>query len=84
MAELVQQSAYTVGGAHIGWSQILYLLSEPDFVNLFVKEPRNRFPAWRAGTTTTFDVLAHQATLAGIDSGASLTFTTSGSVSVSY
>ncbi len=23
------------------------------------KEPRNRFPAWRSGTTTLFDVLAH-------------------------
>jgi hypothetical protein len=27
-----------------------------------VKEPRNRFPAWRAGTTTLFDVPARQAT----------------------
>jgi hypothetical protein len=26
------------------------------------KEPRNRFPAWRAGTTTLFDVPARQAT----------------------
>jgi hypothetical protein len=26
------------------------------------KEPRNRFPAWRAGTTTLFGVPAHQAT----------------------
>jgi hypothetical protein len=26
------------------------------------KEPRNRFPAWRAGTTTLFVVPAHQAT----------------------
>ncbi len=25
-------------------------------------EPRNRFPAWRAGTTTLFDVPARQAT----------------------
>jgi hypothetical protein len=34
-----------------------------------VKEPRNRFPAWRAGTTTLFDVPARQATQAGgIDS----------------
>ncbi len=32
-----------------------------------VKEPRNRFPAWRAGTTTLFDVPARQAT-GGIDS----------------
>jgi hypothetical protein len=28
------------------------------------KEPRNRFPAWRADTTTLFDVLAHQDRLA--------------------
>ncbi len=27
-----------------------------------VKEPRNRFPAWRAGTTTLFFVPACQAT----------------------
>jgi hypothetical protein len=34
-----------------------------------LKEPRNRFPAWRAGTTTLFDVPAHQATWGGgIDS----------------
>jgi hypothetical protein len=26
------------------------------------KEPMNRFPAWRAGTTTLFDVPARQAT----------------------
>ncbi len=26
------------------------------------KEPRNRFSAWRADTTTLFDALAHQAT----------------------
>ena len=26
------------------------------------KEPRNRFPAWRTGMTTLFDVLDHQAT----------------------
>jgi len=29
------------------------------------KEPRNRFPAWRSGTTTLFVVLARQATWAG-------------------
>jgi hypothetical protein len=28
------------------------------------KAPRNRFPAWRAGTTTIFVVPAHQATQA--------------------
>jgi hypothetical protein len=34
-------------------------------------EPRNRFPAWRACTTTLFDVPARQATEAGgIDSWA--------------
>jgi hypothetical protein len=33
------------------------------------KEPRNRFLVWRTGTTTLFDVPAHQATQAGgIDS----------------
>jgi hypothetical protein len=33
------------------------------------REPRNRYPAWRAGTTTLFDVPAHQAMQAGgIDS----------------
>jgi hypothetical protein len=30
-----------------------------------LKEPRNRFPAWRAGTKTLFDVLARQATQGG-------------------
>jgi hypothetical protein len=34
---------------------------EPVFVNLF-KEPRNRFPAWQAGTTTLFVVPGRQAT----------------------
>ncbi len=33
----------------------LYSLEEWTF-----KEPRNRFPAWRAGTTTLFDVPARQ------------------------
>ncbi len=33
------------------------------------KEPSNWLPAWRAGKTTLFDVLAHQATWGGgIDS----------------
>jgi hypothetical protein len=33
------------------------------------KEPRNRFPTWKAGTTTLFDVTARKATKAGgIDS----------------
>jgi hypothetical protein len=36
-------------------------LHEPEFVNLF-KEPRNRFPTWRPGATTLFDVPARQAT----------------------
>jgi hypothetical protein len=37
------------------------------------KEPRNRFPAWRAGTITTFDAPALQATLTGgIDSKESI------------
>ncbi len=30
-----------------------------------LKEPRNRFPAWRAATTALFDVPARQATQAG-------------------
>jgi len=35
------------------------------------KEPRNRFQAWRAGTTPIFDVPARKASLAvGIDSWA--------------
>ncbi len=38
---------------------------EPEFVNL-LKEPRNRFPAWQAGTTTLFDVPAYQATKAAV------------------
>jgi hypothetical protein len=53
------------------------------------KEPRSRFPAWWAGTTTLFDIPARQATQAGgidslrnwffgIDSWA-LTFTNTGS-----
>ena len=34
-----------------------------------VKEPRNRFPAWRAGTTTLFDATAARLNrLGGIDS----------------
>ncbi len=42
------------------------------FVNL-LKKPMNRFPAWRAGATTLFDVLARQDTVIdsvrlGIDS----------------
>jgi hypothetical protein len=37
-------------------SQIPYLVKQ---------EPRNRFPAWWAGTTTIFVVPARQATLAG-------------------
>jgi hypothetical protein len=37
------------------------------------KETRNRFPAWRAGTTTLFFVPARQATqLGGIDSSESI------------
>ncbi len=37
------------------------------------KETRNRFPAWRAGTTTLFVVLARHSTLAGgIDSSESI------------
>ncbi len=28
--------------------------TEPEFVNL-LKEPENRFPAWRAGLTTLFE-----------------------------
>jgi hypothetical protein len=44
-------------------------------------EPRNRFPGWRAGTTTLFFVPARHATKAGgIDSWATLTFTNTGSV----
>jgi hypothetical protein len=44
------------------------------------KPSRDRFPAWRAGTTTLFDVPACQAKWAGgIDSWAPLTFTKSGS-----
>jgi len=34
--------------------------NEPVFVNLLIQDPGNRFPAWRAGTTTLFDVPAHQ------------------------
>ncbi len=38
-----------------------------------LKEPRNRFPAWRAGTTTLFVVPARQTTEAGeIDSSESV------------
>jgi hypothetical protein len=37
------------------------------------KKPKNRFPAWRAGTTTLFVVPARQATWAGeIDSSESI------------
>ncbi len=44
------------------------------------KEPRNQFPAWRADTTSLFDVSARQATLAsGIDSWSPSTFTNLGS-----
>ncbi len=44
-------------------------LGFPARICKFFKEPRNRFPAWLAGTTTLFDVTANQATWAvGIDS----------------
>jgi hypothetical protein len=46
------------------------------------KEPRNRFPAWRAGMSTLFDVPARQA--GGIDSWAPETFTNSGSECVFF
>jgi hypothetical protein len=47
-----------------------YELLESEFVNLF-KEPRNRFPDWRAGTTNLFEAPNRQATQAGgIDSWA--------------
>jgi hypothetical protein len=40
-------------------SQVIQKLcfTEPGFVN-FLRSPRNRFPTWRAGTTTLFDVPA--------------------------
>jgi hypothetical protein len=43
---------------------LVHCSPEPVFVNLF-KEPRNRFPAWRPGTTTLFVVPACHATLVG-------------------
>jgi hypothetical protein len=43
----------------------MWLDIELVFVNLF-KEDRNRFTAWRACTTTLFDVPARQATQAGV------------------
>jgi len=40
------------------------------------EKPKNQFPAWRAGTTTLYDVPALQATWAiGIDSWSPKTFT---------
>jgi hypothetical protein len=40
----------------ISWLySLLHSRPEPVFVNLF-KEPRNRFPAWRAGYNNPFDV----------------------------
>ncbi len=57
------------------WSEhkILYTCTwNPSPCTLF-KEPRNRFLAWRPGTTTLSVVLARQATWAGgIDSSDSL------------
>jgi len=41
-------------------SELILFSTESEFVNL--KEPRNRFPAWRAGTASLFIVLARQAT----------------------
>jgi hypothetical protein len=52
---------------------IIVPIPEPEYVNILrsFKEPRNRFPAWRAGTATLFYVPAHHATQAGgIDSWA--------------
>ncbi len=49
-------------------SWLLYTVCRARICKPF-KEPRNRFPAWRVGTTTLFDVPARQATKAGaIDS----------------
>ncbi len=42
---------------HLSW---LHNYTEPEFLNL-LSVPRNRFPAWRAGTTTLFDVPSRQA-----------------------
>jgi hypothetical protein len=42
---------------HLSW---LHNYTEPESVNL-LRVPRNRFPAWRAGTITLFDVPSRQA-----------------------
>ncbi len=39
---------------------VLCFISEPVFVHKPLQEPRNRFPAWRANTTTLFIVLTCQ------------------------
>jgi hypothetical protein len=55
-----------VSNRQIMWSGIKGGWGEPEIVRAQIckpfKAPRNRFPAWRLGTTTLFDVPARQAT----------------------
>ncbi len=44
-------ASYTLGGTVGDLTLHKFHIAEPEFVNL-LKEPRNRFPAWQAGTTT--------------------------------
>ncbi len=56
-----------------GLRQVTFFAANPEPVSVdLFKEPRNRFPAWRACTTTLFVVPARQATQdVGVDSSES-------------
>jgi hypothetical protein len=45
----------------MGLKNAYFSLTMTEFVNFF-KEPRDRFPSWRAGMTTLFDAPARQST----------------------
>ncbi len=93
--EILEQSKWARNRLLRAGTKTLFLLgsSPPRIVLKFqhrarirklFKEPRNRFSAWRASTTTLYDVPALQATKAdsrflGINSWAPKTFTNSGS-----
>ncbi len=44
---LIPRNRFRYSLLYVAWARI---------IKYFFKEPRNRFPAWRAGTTTLFDV----------------------------
>ncbi len=57
----VLDKAMSIVNSPILWFIAVVAWPEPVSVNLF-QEPRNRFPAWRAGMTTLFVVTGRQAT----------------------